>query len=125
MAYINSHDMLAAGEKVTGYKAISYYNYEKAAVITDRRIFIYDKTNLFSIPLNKISQVVIKDSEIGQQRVLITAQTYGMITFDLYHSSVPTLIHLLGVPNNMVKHLGKDQKEIPDTDVVSNNKGKI
>lgn len=111
MAYIQKHNFLTKDEKLTGYKAISYYNYDKAAVITDKRIFIYNKDQVFSIPLNKITAVVVKDSELGQQQVLITAQSSGMINIDLYHSSVEKLIQLLGVPNTNVKHAGKELAE--------------
>lgn len=105
MSYLQEHNMLHNGESITGYKAISYYNYDKAAVVTTQRLFVYNGKEVFSIPLDKITKVTIKDRQLGHQQVLISAQQNGAIDFELNHSSVPTLINLLHVPSTSVVYV--------------------
>lgn len=107
MAYLDQHALLNKDEQLTGYKAISYYSYNEAAVITDRRIFIYDHDKVHSIPLDKISTVMVRDSALGHQEVMISAQASGTIILEMYHTFVPKLIELLKVPSSKVKHYEK------------------
>lgn len=115
MSYLQEHKFLHADEQIAGYKAISYYNYDNAAVITNKRVFIYDKDKVFSIPLDKISMVVLKDSELGQQEVMISAQAQGFIGFSVAHKAVPLLIELLQVPRSMVKDASSDANTAKST----------
>lgn len=55
---------------------------------------------------------MIKDSELGHQEVLISAQADGVIGLDLHHSDVAKLITMLHVPTTIIKHFNKhDVKE--------------
>lgn len=109
MTYLNEHKLIGSDETIAGFKAINYYNYDKAAVITDKRIFVYDNGKAFSIPLHKITSVFINDGQLGQQEVLITAQAAGVISLDVYRTSVPQLLQLLKVSSSIVKY--NDTKE--------------
>lgn len=114
MSYLNKNKLLNNGEQVTGYKAISYYNYDQAAVLTNQRIFLYNNKKVFSILLDKITKVSIRDSELGHQRVLITASDAGAIVIELYHTEVPKLIQLLKVPSANVtqEHVTVDKTKL-------------
>lgn len=126
MSYMQKYNMIGQDEKVLGYKAISYYDYNKAAVITNKRIFVYDKDKVFSIPLSSITSVIIKNSDIGQQEVLITAQSHGMINFGIYHSSVAKLIELLNVSPNIVKNsVDLQQDTVPAVTTTTSTKEAI
>ncbi len=125
MSYLDKHNLLNKDESIAGYKAINYYNYDKAAVITNKRIFVYDNGKVFSIPLNKITAVLVKDSELGQQEVLISAQTDGVIGFDVYHSSVPKLLEILQVSNSIVKFAAKNAVQNTATDTANALNSKI
>lgn len=105
MSYLQEHKFLKADESLTGYKALSYYNFANGAVITDQRVFVYKGDEVFSIPLDKISKVTIKNNQLGQQKVLISAQQNGMIDFDLSHKAVPALLLMLRVPSTSVVYI--------------------
>lgn len=107
MAYLEKHHFIKKNEQIAGYKAMSIYDYSHAAVITDKRIFMYQDDTVHSIPLNKITMVSVKDSELGRQEVLISAQRDGMMMIELPHASVPQLINLLKVPSSIIKHNGE------------------
>jgi hypothetical protein len=123
MSYLEKHNLLNKDESIAGFKAINYYNYDKAAVVTSKRIFVYDNGKVFSIPLNKITAVFVKDSELGQREVLVSAQTDGVIGFDVYHTSVPKLLEILQVNNSIVKFSAKTEAQ--NTVTNSTNGGKI
>lgn len=112
MSYLKEHNFLNADESLTGYKALSYYNYARGAVITDKRLFVYNENKVFSIPLEKISKVTIKDGQLGQQKVLISAQQNGMIDFDLSHKAVPALLLMLRVPSSSVVYIDERPAQI-------------
>lgn len=103
MTYITKHGFVQPGENVEAYKAISYYTYNQGAVITNKRLFVYDHNTVHSIPLSAISMVIVKNSELGHQEVIIAAQQNGVIGLELYHTYVPTLLKLLNVPSSKVQ----------------------
>jgi hypothetical protein len=103
VSYLQKNNLLQKGEIVTGYKSISYYNYDHAAVITNKRVFVYDKKKVFSIPLNKITMVTVKDAELGQIDVMISAQAKGVINFAVYNKSAAELMKMLKVPSHIIK----------------------
>lgn len=112
MDYLNKMHFLQANETLKAYKATSYYNYDSGIVVTDSRVFAFHKDQVFSIPLDKITMVMIKSSSLGHQQVLISAEADGVIDFEIYHTDVDKLITILGVPNSMVKEFAKqDIKE--------------
>lgn len=103
MTYLTKHDLLHANEVVAAYKAVSYYTYNQGVVITDQRIFAYDGAKVHSIPLNKISMVIIKNSDLGHQEVLVAAQQDGVIGIELYHTYVPEFIEMLKVRKSIIQ----------------------
>lgn len=113
MEHIEKMKFLNQGEKIEAYKATSYYSYNSAVVVTDKRVFAFYRNKIItSIPLNKISLVLVKDTELGHQEVMISAQVDGVIGLDLYHSDVQKFLKVLKVNPNMVKHYNKhDVKE--------------
>lgn len=103
VAYLKKNKMLQNGEILEAFKAISYYSFSQGAVVTDKRVFIYDQGRVVhSIPLDTISMVIIKNSELGHQEVIIAARQNGVIGIELYHTYVPKLIKLLGVPKSKI-----------------------
>ncbi len=112
MAHLSKAHMLTADEKLQGYKATSYYSYTSGIVVTDKRIFVYENNKQTSIPLGKITMVVIKDTELGHQEVLLGAQATGMIAFEMYHTDVPKLIDMLHVPASIIKHYDGSNKMV-------------
>jgi len=114
--YLDKHNLIKHDEKLSGYKAISLYSYSHAAVITNKRVFIYNNDKIHSIPLKKITLVNVKDTELGRQEVLISAQKDGVIILELPHTSVSQLLHILKVPSAIVKYNGQSKhlaKEMP------------
>lgn len=103
MTYLTKHNLIQADETIQAFKAISYYTYNQGAVITDKRLFVYDHNTSHSIPLSAISMVIVKNSELGHQEVIIAAQQNGVIGLELYHTYVPTLLKLLNVPSSKVQ----------------------
>jgi hypothetical protein len=103
-AYLEKHKLIARDEHLTGYKAISLYDYSHAAVITDKRIFMYNGATVHSIPLEKITLVNVRDTELGRQAVLISAQQNGSMSIEISHKSVPELIKILKVHSSIVKY---------------------
>ena len=104
IAYLKKNNLLKPDEILEAYKAISYYTYNQGVVVTNKRIFVYDHSAIaHSIPLDSISMVIVKNSELGHQEVIVAAQQNGVIGVELYHTYVPTLIKLLGVPNSKVQ----------------------
>jgi len=114
MAYIQSHNLLNSDEKVTGYKATGYYNYSQGIVMTSERIFIYQHNKVHSIPLEKISMFVIKDTELGHQEVLVSAAVDGAIGFEVRKSRVPELISLLKINSSIIRDHSKGHKLTPE-----------
>lgn len=108
MEYLEKMNFIKPGEKIEGYKATSYYSYNSGVVVTNKRIFaFYRNKEITSIPLNKITVVLVKDTELGHQEVLISAQYDGVIALDLHHGDVNKFIEMLKVPATMVKHYTK------------------
>ncbi|HSX20523.1 MAG TPA: hypothetical protein VLG38_05315 [Gammaproteobacteria bacterium] len=108
MEYLKKMNFLQPGENIEGYKATSYYSYSSGVVVTDKRVFgFYRNRVITSIPLNKITMVLVKDTELGHQEVLISAQADGVIGLDLYHSDVDKFINMLHVPATIIKHFTK------------------
>lgn len=106
--HIQNLHFLHPGEKLLAFKATSYYSYKSGVVVTDKRIFAYYRDKLItSIPLDKISMVLVKDSELGHQEVLVSAQSDGVIGLDLHHSDVVKFVGLLHVSGNIIKHYSK------------------
>lgn len=103
MEYLTKNDLLRANEVVAAYKAVSYYTYSQGVVITDERVFAYDGSKIHSIPLSKITMVIIKNSDLGHQEVLIAAQQDGVIGVELYHTYVPQLIEMLKVRKSIIQ----------------------
>lgn len=104
VAYIKKNNMLKNGEILEAFKAISYYSFSQGAVVTDKRVFVYDQGRVVhAIPLDSISMVIVKNSELGHQEVIIAAKQNGVIGIELYHTYVPKLIKLLGVPKSKVQ----------------------
>lgn len=112
MAYLDKKHFLEQDEKLVGYKATSYYSYNSGVVITNKRMFgFYNGHILTSIPLNKISMVVVKDLSFGRQEVMISAQDYGIIMLNLNNNNAKELVMMLHVPDSIVKHFTKHQAE--------------
>lgn len=111
--HVENMHFLDKDESIQAYKATSYYSYNSAVVVTNKRIFAFYRNKVISsIPLDKITMVLIKDSELGHQEVMISAQADGVIGLDLHHSDVAKLLSILHVPSNMIKHYNKhDMKE--------------
>lgn len=108
MEYINKNHFLTPGETISAYKATSYYSYNSGVVVTDKRIFAFYRNKIItSIPLNSITMVLVKDTELGHQEVMLSAQADGVIGLDLYHSDVNKFIQVLHVPATMIKHYTK------------------
>lgn len=105
--YLTKMNFLKPGEVLKGYKATSYYTYDSGVVITDKRVFAFHKDVVYSIPLDKITLVVVKSSALGHKEILISAQADGGIDIELYHADVDKLIQILGVSNNIVKEYEK------------------
>lgn len=106
--YISKMKFLGPKEKIEGYKATSYYSYSSGVVITNERIFAFSRDKVItSIPLNKITLVLVKETELGHQEILISAQSDGVIGLDLHHSDVQKFIDLLHVSPNIIKHYSK------------------
>ena len=106
--YLSKAHFLNPGEKLAAYKATSYYSYSSAIVVTDKRIFAFHHDKIItSIPLDKISMVMVKESELGHQEVLVSAQADGVIGLDLHHSDVAKFVSLLHVSTNIIKHFSK------------------
>lgn len=107
--YLSKMKFLSPDEKVVGYKATSYYSYNSGIVVTDKRIFAFYRNKILtSIPLNKITLLLVKDTELGHQEVLISAEYDGVIGLDLYHSDVNKFIDMLHIQNkNIIKHYSK------------------
>jgi hypothetical protein len=112
MDYIQKHNLLNAGEVLLGYKASSYYSYKSGVVITNKRVFAFYKDQVTSIPLNKITLVVVKDADFGHQEVLISAQANGVIGLEMYHHDAAKLIDMLNVPASRVKVFTKQGDEM-------------
>lgn len=107
-AYLDKMNFIKPGEKIEGYKATSYYSYNSGVVVTNKRIFaFYRNKEITSIPLNKITMVLIKDTELGHQEVMISAQYDGVIGLDLHHGDVNKFIQMLHVPASIIKHYSK------------------
>ncbi len=105
---ITKMKFLGPNEKIEGYKSTSYYSYNSGVVVTDQRIFAFYRNKIItSIPLNKISMVLVKDTELGHQEVLISAQSDGVIGLDLHHSDVKKFVSLLHVSKDIIKHYSK------------------
>jgi hypothetical protein len=103
---------LAGGEQIAAFKATSYYNYKSGIVVTNQRIFAYHlNIQSTSIPFNKITMVLVKDTEFGHQEVVVSAQAEGVIMLELTKSDVEKLIPMLHVPANIVKHYSKKEVE--------------
>lgn len=107
MQQIQSLNLLEPGETLEGYKATSYYTYNSGVVITNKRVIAFYKDHVNSIPLNKITMVIVKDTELGHQEVLISAEADGVIGFEMYHTDVEKLINMLQVPDSIVKHYAR------------------
>jgi hypothetical protein len=107
MQQIEKMHLLQAGEVLKGYKATSYYTYGSGVVITDKRVIAFYKDRINSIPLDKITMVIVKDTELGHQEVLISAEADGVIGFEMYHTDVEKLIDMLHVPDSIVKHYAR------------------
>src|SRR5579872_5191167 len=108
MAYLEKMHFVKPGEKIQAYKATSYYSYSSGVVVTDKRIFgFYRNRVATSIPLNKITMVLVKDSELGHQEVIVSAQQDGVIGLDLHHGDVHKFLDMLHVSPNIVKHYTK------------------
>ncbi len=107
MQQINKLNLLQAGEILEGYKATSYYTYNSGVVITNKRVIAFYKDRINSIPLDKITLVIIKDTELGHQEVLISAEADGVIAFEMYHTDVEKLINMLHVSDSIVKHYAR------------------
>ncbi len=105
---INKMGFLKDNETLTAYKATSYYSYKSGVVVTDSRIFAFhnDKV-LISIPLSKISLIIVKDADLGHQEVIVSAQANGVIIVSLYHKDVAKFLDVLHVNDNIVKHFNK------------------
>lgn len=104
VAYLKKYNMLQNGEILEAFKAISYYSFSQGAVVTDKRVFVYDHGHIVhAIPLDSISMVIVKNSELGHQEVIIAARQNGVIGIELYHTYVPKLIKLLGVPKSKIQ----------------------
>ena len=107
-AYLEKMHFIRTGEKIEGYKATSYYSYNSGIVVTDKRIFAFSRDRVISsIPLNKISLVLVKDTELGHQEVVISAQFDGVIGLDLHHSDVNKFLNMLHVKPALIKHYSK------------------
>jgi len=107
MQQIEKMHLLQAGEVLEGYKATSYYTYNSGVVITNKRVISFYKDRVSSIPLDKITMVIVKDTELGHQEVLISAEADGVIGFEMYHTDVEKLINMLHVPDSIVKHYAR------------------
>lgn len=114
MAYLQKHNLLQPDEEVTGYKATGYYNYNQGVVMTSKRIFIYQHDKVHSIPLDKISMFVIKDTELGHQEVLISAAVDGAIGFEVRRNRVPELLKLLKINNSIIRDHTKGHMLTPE-----------
>ncbi len=134
MQYIEEHNLLKADEKLEGYKATSYYSYKDGIVITNKRVFVFvDGKTVHSIALDKISLVVIKDTDLGHQEVVIAADVNGVIGFELYHTYVPKLIKMLHVKEAEIKFYTKQtakkdaeaSEKTTEKAVMTNSAGKI
>lgn len=110
MQHLEKMNILMPKETIQGYKATSYYSYNSAVVVTDKRIFAFyrDKV-LTSVPLNKITMVIVKDTELGHREVLVSAQEDGVIGVDLYHTDVEKFLDMLHVAKNKVKFFNKHE----------------
>lgn len=107
VAYVEKHNLLQAGEQITAYKATGYYNYNQGVVLTNKRIFIYHHDKVHSIPIEKISMFVIKDTELGHQEVLVSASIDGAIGFEVRRARVAELIKLLNISNEIIRDHSK------------------
>lgn len=111
-AYLEQKNFLEDGEKIVGYKATSYYSYSSGVVITNKRMFgFYHGKMLASIPLNKITMVIVKDLEFGRQEILISAGDHGIIMMNLNRKNAKELIMMMNVPLSIVKHFTKHEVE--------------
>ena len=54
-----------------------------------------------------VKMVIVKDTELGHQEVLISAEADGVIGFEMYHTDVEKLINMLHVPESIVKHYAR------------------
>lgn len=107
-AYLEKMNFIKKDEKIEGYKATSYYSYNSGIVVTNKRIFAFNRNKeISSIPLNKITLVLVKDTELGHQEVIISAQYDGVIGLDLHHSDVSKFLDMLHVSNSIIKHYSK------------------
>ncbi len=107
MQQIQRLHLLQPGEVLEAYKATSYYTYSSGVVITDKRVISFYKDRVNSIPLNKITMIIVKDTELGHQEVLISAEADGVIGFEMYHTDVEKLINILHVQDSIVKHYAR------------------
>lgn len=107
MQQIEKLNLLQQGEVLEGFKATSYYTYNSGVVITNKRVIAFYKDRVNSIPLDKITLVIVKDTELGHQEVLISAEADGVIGFEMYHTDVEKLINMLHVPDSIVKHYAR------------------
>lgn len=107
MQQIEKMHLLETGEVLEGYKATSYYTYNSGVVITNKRVISFHKDRVNSIPLDKITMVIVKDTELGHQEVVISAEANGVIGFEMYHTDVEKLINMLHVPESIVKHYAR------------------
>lgn len=108
MAYLDKMKFVKEGERIEAYKATSYYSYNSGVVVTDKRIFAFYRNKIAtSIPLSKITMVLVKDSELGHQEVLISAQQNGVIALDLHHGDVSKFLRLIHASPSIVKHYSK------------------
>lgn len=106
--HISKMHFLNPDETIQGYKATSYYSYNSGVVVTNKRIFaFYHDKVVGAIPLDGITMVMVKDTELGHQEVLVSGQTQGVIGLDLHHSDVGKLITLLHVPTSLIKYYTK------------------
>lgn len=115
--YLNKMGFLKPSEALKAYKATSYYTYDSGVVVTDKRIFAFHKDVVYSIPLDKITMVIVKSTALGHQEVVISAEADGVIDFELYHADVDKLIDILGVSDSIVKRYAKqDVKDAKEAD---------
>lgn len=108
MKQIQSKGFLSNGETLEAYKATSYYSYKCGVVVTNQRVFAFYNDELIkSIPLNKITMVIVKDTELGHQEVLVSAQARGVIGVYLTRNDAKKFVELLNVPASMVQNYTK------------------
>lgn len=107
MEKIDKLHLLQAGETLEAYKATSYYTYNSGVVITNKRLIAFNNDKNLSIPLDKISMVIVKDTELGHQEVMVSAEANGVIALELYHTDAQKFLNMLHVSDSLIKHYTK------------------